>query len=78
MVLIGSGFVRAADDTLNKTMENAVKKALGEDKVVFNPLKIKPVCGAALWALEAVGVTDENTRKNAINNVQNAVLQKEK
>lgn len=77
VVLIGSGFARAADDTLNKTMENAVKKALGADKVVFNTLKIKPVCGAALWALESVGVIDENTRKNAVQNVQNAVLKNE-
>lgn len=55
VVLIGSGFLRAVDRTHIRTMKQTIWDRFGENSVRFSPLRVRPVCGASLWALEEVG-----------------------
>ncbi|MEG2957528.1 MAG: hypothetical protein RR826_04590, partial [Christensenellaceae bacterium] len=50
VVLIGSVFIKSATDIHIKKMLEIVHQE--HENVVLKPLMVKPVCGAALWALD--------------------------
>lgn len=60
VVLIGSAFLKAADRTHIESMEAETEKRFGRGKIIFRPLTVRPVCGAALWALADSGRDTEN------------------
>lgn len=74
VVLIGSVFLRSVDKTLNISMENKVKELLKNEDILFKPLKTKPVCGAAVWALENVTQVSKEAKEWVTEKVQEAVL----
>lgn len=54
IVLIGSAFLRAVDETHVHTMEEVLQKRY--PSIVLKPLRISPVCGAVQWAFENCGL----------------------
>lgn len=54
IVLIGSGFLKAEDDTHIKAMHGEIIREY--PSAILKPLSVKPVCGAVVWAFSRCGL----------------------
>lgn len=72
VVLIGSAFLKAADKTHIESLEAETERRFGRGKILFRPLTVRPVCGAALWALSDIGrdTANKEFRERVINEIE--------
>lgn len=76
VVLIGSAFLKAADKTHIESLEAETERRFGRGKIIFRPLAVRPVCGAALWALSDIGCDTANKefRERVINGIETHII----
>lgn len=72
VVLIGSAFLKAADKTHIESLEAETERRFGHGKIIFRPLTVRPVCGAALWALSDIGrdTANKEFREQVISGIE--------
>ncbi len=68
LVLIGSNFVKAEDDTHIRVMQEELRRVY--PGVCLIPLGVKPVCGAALWAFEEEGLLTPAVKENILQQLE--------
>jgi N-acetylglucosamine kinase-like BadF-type ATPase len=67
IVLIGSGFIRAEDDTHISVMKEEITREY--PAAVIKPLTVRPACGAAFWAFARCGLLDPELKEKIIKQI---------
>ncbi|MEI6101250.1 MAG: BadF/BadG/BcrA/BcrD ATPase family protein [Eubacteriales bacterium] len=68
IVLIGSAFLKAADKTHIKSMQEDI--ICDYPGAIFKPLEVRPVCGAVLWAFTDCGQLNPGIRENVLQGIE--------